>query len=384
MTKAIVVGAGIGGLAAATALRPTDVDVVTFERAPDLTRVEVGAGITLWPNAIAVLDKLGVGEEIRARGAVLHSFEQRTQRGRLVCRWPMQEMARRIGTPAVGISRPDVHATLSKTGGDCVETGVEVKGFQERDGAIEATLSDGRVVSGDVLIGADGIDSTIRGQLLGRAPSRHAGLAIWRANLPIAPGVPVPDVAFLLFWGTGHKFVVFHSGPGRLSWEAIVASERGGSDPPGESKAVVLRHFKDFAAPVLKLVEATDPAAVFRTDVCDRPPDAQWGRGRVTLLGDAAHAMTFAVGQGAAQALEDTLALAAALDRAGDFPAALRAYEAPRMKRSAKFQSLAWRLARAGAWQSPAAAALRNVVLATSSPIVWRVQVKDMTLPDYS
>src|ERR1700722_14872755 len=116
MTKAIVVGAGIGGLAAATALKETDVEVVSFERAPDLTKVEVGAGITLWPNAILVLDKLGVGQKIRDRGAELHSFEQRTKKGRLLFRWPRRERARRIGAPAIGISRPDVHAILSETG----------------------------------------------------------------------------------------------------------------------------------------------------------------------------------------------------------------------------------------------------------------------------
>jgi 2-polyprenyl-6-methoxyphenol hydroxylase-like FAD-dependent oxidoreductase len=295
----------------------------------------------------------------------------------------MQEMARRIGAEAIGVSRPAVHAVLSGTGGYCVETGAEVKSFTERDGGVEISLDDGRVVSGDVLIGADGIESTIRRQLLGATPPRHAGLAIWRANLPIGPGVPVPDVAFLLFWGTGHKFVVFHSGPGQLSWEAIVASEPGLRDAPGTSRDVVLKHFGDFANPVRPLIEATDPAAVFRTDVCDRPPDKRWGQGRVTLLGDAAHAMTFAIGQGAAQALEDTLALAAQLDHARDIEASLRAYETPRMKRAAKFQSLAWKLARAGAWKNPAAARLRDVVLATSSPMVWRAQVKDMTLPEY-
>ena len=384
MTKAMIVGAGIGGLAAATALRETDVEVVAFERAPELSKVELGAGITLWPNAIAVLDQLGVGGEIRRRGAPLHSFEQRTRKGRLVCRWPMLEMEKRIGTPAIGIARPDAHAAVASTGSYCVQPGAEVTGFAERDGHVEVTLGDGRVETGDVLIGADGIDSTIRAQLLGKTESRHAGLAIWRANLPVGPGIPVPDVAFMLFWGAGKKFVCFHSGPNQLSWEAIVAADRGGTDPPGRSQDVVLKFFEGFADPVRKLVQATDPNAIFRTDVCDRPPDKQWGKGRVTLLGDAAHAMTFAVGQGAAQALEDCVALSKRLNGTSDPVAALRAYEEPRMKRSAKFQGLAWRLARAGAWKSPIAAGLRNVVLTTSSPMVWRAQVKDMTLPDYS
>lgn len=384
MTKAILVGAGIGGLAASSALRDTDVEVVAFERAPELAKVEVGAGITLWPNAIAVLDKLGVGEEIRRRGAPLHSFEQRTRKGRLVCRWPMLEMERRIGTPAIGVSRPDAHAAVAATGSYCVRTGAEVTGFAEHEDHVAVTLANGSVEQGDVLIGADGIDSTIRAQLLGPSQSRHAGLAIWRANLPVGPGIPVPDVAFMLFWGVGHKFVCFHSGPNQLSWEAIVAAERGGSDPPGHSQDVVAKHFEGFADPVLKLVRATDPERIFRTDVCDRPPDERWGTGRVTLLGDAAHAMTFAVGQGAAQALEDCVALSKRLAGTSDPVAALRAYEEPRIKRAAKFQGLAWKLARAGAWKSPAAAALRNIVLAASSPMVWRAQVKDMTLPDYS
>src|SRR5262245_11022440 len=122
MTRAIVVGAGIGGLATSIALRPKDVEVVVLERAPDLSKVELGAGITLWPNAMLVLDKLGAGADVRERGATLSCFEQRSRRGRLLTRWRLDEMGRRVGAPVCGINRPELHAALVAGGGDSVQT----------------------------------------------------------------------------------------------------------------------------------------------------------------------------------------------------------------------------------------------------------------------
>jgi 2-polyprenyl-6-methoxyphenol hydroxylase-like FAD-dependent oxidoreductase len=387
MTKVVVVGAGIGGLATSIALRETDAEVVVLERAPDLAKVELGAGVTLWANAMLILDRLGVGNEIRERGAVLKCFEQRNTRGRLLSRWPLDEMARRLGAPICGINRPDLHAALVRgAGGEQVRTGCKVERFEQANGTVSVALAGGGDETGDVLIGADGIDSTIRRQLLGAQAPRHSGLTMWRANVPFDESI-APPVDFIAWWGAGTKFVIFRSGPQRLSWEAIVTSPPGGQDAPGARKRAVLDRFADFTAPVHRIVQATDEEAIFRTDVFDRPPDERWGEGRVTLLGDAAHPMTFAVGQGAAQALEDALAIGRALgtggelDRGGSLEAALRAYEQPRIARAARFQTMAWRLARAGALESRPAQALRNTAFTLSSPIGWRMQVKDMALP---
>jgi 2-polyprenyl-6-methoxyphenol hydroxylase-like FAD-dependent oxidoreductase len=393
-------------------LRDTDVEVAVLERAPDLAKVELGAGVTLWANAMLILDRLGVGAEIRERGAILKCFEQRSTRGRLLSRWPLDEMARRLGAPICGINRPDLHAALVRgAGGEQVRTGCNVERFEQGDGTVSVALAAGAGVagtggsgtggsgaggpgsgvasaseSGDVLIGADGIDSTIRKQLLGAQAPRHSGLTMWRANVPYDESI-APPVDFIAWWGSGTKFVIFRSGPQRLSWEAIVTSPPGGQDAPGARKRAVLDRFADFTAPVHRIVEATDEQAIFRTDVFDRPPDERWGEGRVTLLGDAAHPMTFAVGQGAAQALEDALAIGRALGKGGELAhggsleAALRAYEQPRIARAARFQTMAWRLARAGALESRPAQALRNTAFTLSSPIGWRMQVKDMALP---
>jgi 2-polyprenyl-6-methoxyphenol hydroxylase-like FAD-dependent oxidoreductase len=379
--KVVVVGAGIGGLATSIALRPSDVELVVLERAADLTKVELGAGITLWSNAMLILDRLGIGAEIRRRGAILSCFEQRSARGRLLSRWPLQEMARRLGAPVCGINRPDLHAALVADAAEHVRTGCNVEGFEQTNGTVEISLSEGGSESSDVLIGADGIESAVRTQLLGAHAPRYSGLTMWRANVPYDEAI-APPVDFIAWWGSGAKFVIFRSGPDRLSWEGIVTSAPGLKDAPGTIKQAIHERFAGFVDPVHRMIDATEEQSIFRTDVCDRPPDERWGRGRVTLLGDAAHPMTFAIGQGAAQALEDALAIARALGVGGrDLEVALREYERPRMARAAHFQTMAWRLARAGALEARPARALRNAAFALSSPIGWRMQVKDMTLP---
>jgi 2-polyprenyl-6-methoxyphenol hydroxylase-like FAD-dependent oxidoreductase len=381
MTKVVVVGAGIGGLATSIALGSSEVELVVLERAANLAKVELGAGITLWSNAMLILDRLGVGAEIRRHGAVLSCFEQRSARGRLLSRWPLEEMARRLGAPVCAINRPDLHAALVGGGGQQVRTGCNVEGFEQTNGTVDVSLSGGARESGDVLIGADGIESTIRAQLLGKQEPRHSGLAMWRATVPYDEAI-APPVDFIAWWGSGAKFVIFRSGPERLSWEGIVTSAPGRQDAPGQTKQAVHERFAGFVDPVHRMIDATAEQSIFRTDVCDRPPDEQWGNGRVTLLGDAAHPMTFAVGQGAAQALEDALAIGRALGGdGGDLEAALRQYERPRIARAAHFQTMAWRLARAGALEGRPAQALRNAAFTLSSPIGWRMQVKDMTLP---
>jgi 2-polyprenyl-6-methoxyphenol hydroxylase-like FAD-dependent oxidoreductase len=291
-------------------------------------------------------------------------------------------MARRLGAPVCGINRPDLHAALV-AGADeqQIRTASEFESFEQAGGSVSVALAGGGAESGDVLIGADGLESAVRRQLLGAQAPRHSGLTMWRANVPYDDSI-APPVDFILWWGPGAKFVIFRSGPQRISWEAIVTSPPGQRDEPGRTIGTIHDRFERFVEPVHRMIDATDEQAIYRTDVVDRLPDEHWGRGRVTLLGDAAHPMTFAVGQGAAQALEDALAIARALRGSpDDLEAALRAYEAPRIERAAHFQKMAWRLARAGALEGRAAQGIRNSALALSSPIGWRMQVKDMALP---
>ena len=381
MTRAIVVGAGIGGLATSIALRPKDVEVVVLERASDLANVELGTGVTLWPNAMLVLDRLGVGGAVRDRGAILNCFEQRSAGGRRLTRWATDEMGRRVGAPLCGVNRADLHAALAEAAGDAVRTGARVEGFfADDDGGVEVRIAGGGTETGDVVIGADGLESVIRKQLLGDQPLRHSGLIMWRATMDRLDPAITPRVDFTAWWGAGAKFIVFRSGPERWTMEAAVTAPPGEQDPPDQTRLIHER-FAGFADPVHAIIDAAGAGAIFRTDVFDRPPDEKWGAGRVTLLGDAAHPMTFAVGQGAAQALEDALSVADAVSAPGDLDAALRAYERRRIPRAAKFQKMAWKLARAGALTSSPGPLIRNTFFSLTSPIAWRMQVKDMVPP---
>jgi len=378
-----VVGAGIGGLATSIALQPKDVEVVVLERASDLSRVELGTGVTLWPNAMLVLDKLGVADAVRERGAILNCFEQRTRRGRLLTRWPTDEMGKRVGAPLCGVNRADLHAALAERGGGVVRTGAQVEGFAAAaggNGRVEVGIAGGTTETGDAVIGADGLESVIRKQLLGDKPLRHSGLIMWRATMDRLDPAITPGVDFTAWWGAGAKFIVFRSGPERWTMEAAVTAPAGGQDPP-DQVGLIHERFAGFADPVHAIIDVAGGGPIFRTDVFDRPPDEKWGEGRVTLLGDAAHPMTFAVGQGAAQALEDALAVADAVSAPGDLDEALRAYERRRIPRAAKFQRMAWKLARVGALTTPPGPQIRNTFFTLTSPIAWRMQVKDMVPP---
>jgi 2-polyprenyl-6-methoxyphenol hydroxylase-like FAD-dependent oxidoreductase len=213
-------------------------------------------------------------------------------------------------------------------------------------------------VHGDVLVGADGIRSAVRAQLLSDGEPRDAGYTVWRAILECGDEL-VRAGSFCSLWGRGERFVFYDIGGGRLYWMSV-ANGAHAPTPPADVKAQLLQRHHGWMEPIEAMIERTPAGAIHQSEIIDRPPVERWGEGRATLLGDAAHPMTFNIGQGACQAIEDAVVLARELAGAGDVPAALRAYEAARRARTAKFQTLAWRLGRMGRWESRAACGLRD------------------------
>jgi 2-polyprenyl-6-methoxyphenol hydroxylase-like FAD-dependent oxidoreductase len=380
--RALIVGGGIGGLTAARALTRAGIEVAEFERAQSLDQVQVGGAIHVWHNGMRGLQELELGEEVAAlggRGAVVETAEMRNSRGRLITSWSPGEMERELGAPTLGVVRPELHRVLVGGVEDGVlQLGKECVGFEQRPAGVTARFSDGSEESGDVLIGADGLDSAVRRQLHGEEPPRFARYASWQALTEFEDDA-APVGLFRIIWGSGARFLYYRVSAERVYWEGIFATEAGGSDPPGQRKSAVLERFGDWFHPVPAIVESTAEDAISRHDVYDRPRLKTWGTGRVTLLGDAAHPMTNAAGQGANQAIEDAVVIGKTMAGADDPQEALRAYERRRMRRSARVAGLAWNLTALSRWQSPAACAFRDRLLTAMFALVAkRAQRKDM------
>lgn len=375
--KVIVAGGGIGGLGAALALQRVGVSVTVLERASELR--EVGTGIGVWVNGMVALRELGLVDEVLARGPAYQVQELRSWRGDLLVETPVGRLARRYGVPPpIVIWRPELIDILSKAlEPGIVELGAQVVGFEQDADGVTARLADGREVRGDVLIGADGIHSAVRAQLLPAAQSRYAGYQYLRGITEFASPL-FPPGRFVFAFGRGDRFGLSHIGPRRLYWWAVIVTPERAPDPSEGRKAEVARRFKSFMAPIPAVIESTPDDQILRNDISDLRPLASWGVGRVTLLGDAAHATTPNLGRGAGEALEDAVALAASLAsvRRGEGAAvasALRYYEARRMAPTARVQTTAWRLGVAASQSNPLVCRARELLMRT---VVGKIMVK--------
>jgi 2-polyprenyl-6-methoxyphenol hydroxylase-like FAD-dependent oxidoreductase len=332
VAKAIVVGGGIGGLAAALALERAGVEVAVFERAPELR--EIGAGITLWANATRPLKRLGVYDEVRASGAAEIGGELRSWRGALISEIPAESLRERFGEANLAVHRADLQDVLfSALPPGTVRLGAEFAGFEQDGEGVLARFADGREERGDLLVGADGIHSSVRAQLFGRHPPRYAGYTAWRGVAEAGDG-RLPEGVGLNLWGRGSEFGLVGIGRGRFYWFVTKNAPEGEAESGAGRKREVLDLLSGWYEPVRAAVEATDEPEILRNDIYDRDPLESWGAGRVTLLGDAAHPMTPNLGQGACQAIEDAAVLARCLGGERGISTSLQLYEERRVRRT--------------------------------------------------
>jgi 2-polyprenyl-6-methoxyphenol hydroxylase-like FAD-dependent oxidoreductase len=369
----IVIGGGIGGMALAAALQRVGISCEVYEQAEELR--EVGAGLTLWSNAQMALARLGALEPMMEVGSVVNRLEVRTAAGKVLAVTPLARAARRFGVPgSVCVHRGEILRELMRLSEPGrVHLRARGVGFKESNGCVIARFADGTEARGDFLVGADGLRSQVRAQLFGDTPARYAGYTCWRGVATLDQVALGPDTAFET-WGRGRRFSVHHCGSGRLFWWASHNEPFDGVDGPRGRKADVQELFSTWHEPIPSVIAAT--SEILRNDIVDRPPICVWGRGRVTLLGDAAHPMTPNLGQGACQALEDAVVLADRLRRGPNIDAALRAYEGIRWRRTARITKESLRFGRVCQWQNPIACWLRDTTTRFIPPIaaLWFIE----------
>ena len=358
--RALIAGGGIGGLITAIALLRAGMNVAVFERVKE--QQEVGAGLTLWANAIQALHKIGLPELLPSIGQPLSRSCILSWQGTILSETPMKALAERHGTPLTAVHRADLLAALLKAVGDnVVQSGVACTSFQQDEMGVRLQLANGEEVAGDLLVGADGIHSTIRAQLFGATKPRYAGYTAWRGIAYTTPDGWNERMATET-WGKGKRFGLVPLSRGRIYWFATLNEPEGAPDPETGRKQRLLKLFFTCRTPVQDVIEATEEAAILHNDIYDRPPLAHWSKGRVTLLGDAAHAMTPNLGQGACQAIEDALVLARCLATESTIVSALQAYERQRIKRANIIVQRSHRLGQVFQWEQPLAARARNTL----------------------
>jgi FAD-dependent urate hydroxylase len=328
--RALIIGAGVGGLAAARALLADGHEVAVFEQASALR--DGGAAVTLWSNGTGILSELKVS--LDHAGAPVEVMEQRDSRGRLLLAVDVGRSAAHYGHPHVCLPRRRLLERLADgLPPAMVSYGRACAGFTQDEAGVRVDFADGSLATGDVLIGADGRNSVIRDALWGGDPAEPSGWATWQGvtALPhpfIAPGHGV------LFTGPAGLCGLMPAGEGLLQWWF---DQRWTPETPLPSSpvAALRARFGDWAAPVREVLAAvTDQDAGFFPHYRHAVP-ATWGAGPVTLVGDAAHSMPPTRAQGANQALEDAWALAAALRQGGNAVDALRSYEHTRSRTAA-------------------------------------------------
>lgn len=359
--KVIIIGGGIGGLAVAIALRQANIDAVVFERAGAYR--EVGAGLTLWPNAVNALRKIGLGDKLDRLAVPQLSGGIRTWRGDVLLATSVDEVEQRFGAPPVVVHRAELLALLNgalKPDEPCFNA--PLTRFAQDSRGIEATFADGSTADADLLIGADGLHSVVRAQLWGRAAPRYAGYTAWRAVVPYDTA-QLPDGIGGETWGCGARFGIVPMSDQRVYWFATLNAPEGQRNGVGGHKQELTELFRGWHAPISDIIAATDDAAILRNDIYDRPPLRRWSAGRVTLLGDAAHPMTPNLGQGACQAIEDAVVLANCLRNCGDPAAGLHAYEAARRARTNRVVAQSRRIGQVGQWQHRLACRARDALM---------------------
>ncbi|WP_142849910.1 FAD-dependent monooxygenase [Telmatospirillum sp. J64-1] len=360
-----IIGGGIGGAALSGALTQRGFETRIFERADAFG--EVGAGIQMTPNAVKVLRALGLMDKLSQAGFLPHAIVGRNWRtARENFRTPLIEDCPRLyGAPFVHIHRADLHSMLVSLVPESSATlSTACTGIRQDGKTAVASFADGSEFEADVIVGADGVRSTVRNALFGDEEPRFTGNMCYRAVVPVDGVVDFvsPDSSF---WLGPHGHVVTYYVRGGKAVNIVAVSETANwveeSWNAPSSRDEMLAAYQGWHSNIIRLFERVEH--VFKWGLFDRDPMTTWSSGRVTLLGDAAHPMLPFLSQGAAMAIEDAYVLATTLDAHGpDYATALQDYEAERLPRTSRVQLEARERGKTYHLPSPLAQAKRDLV----------------------
>ena len=357
--SALIVGAGIGGLVTAIGLAEQGWQVTILERAATLE--PVGAGIILADNSMRAFNSLGLADALipHGRGAGLGGL--RRADGRWMLRIPSRGSDRSLSLHRATL----ISVLVAQLKPGCLRLGTAVENVEQNTDGVRAHLADGQTLDADLLVGADGIRSRVRSHLFPQLASpRYAGFTAWRTVVAVPDVMPLPAEA-TESWGRGALFGIVPLGGRRvyLYATALQPAAEPDSSPDVGAKATLLRRFEGWHEPISALIGLARDDGFLAHDVfCLAPPLRAYHRQRAVLLGDAAHAMTPNLGQGAAHAIEDAVRLCALL-REHPIEVALPRYSAERAPRANAIARNSARIGRIAHQQNPAIVMARDAAI---------------------
>jgi 2-polyprenyl-6-methoxyphenol hydroxylase-like FAD-dependent oxidoreductase len=364
-----IIGAGIGGLTLAVALRRKGIPVTVYETAPRLK--PLGAGLGLAGNAMKAFAEIGLDKEIMRVSHVLEQVSILNPRGKPLMITDSKRISRTYGVANnFTVHRADLHEVLlSELPKDCVKLDKALVDLTQSNDGVTLKFKDGTAADVGYVVGADGIHSVVRRHFLPNVTPRYAGYTAYRAVVEN----PGPDFNYSLTsetWGAGARFGIVPMTNNRVYWFACVNATQNDALMRSLTPSDLLAYFGNFHSPVPDLIRRTSKESLLWNDIIDLPPIAKFAFGNVVLMGDAAHATTPNLGQGACMAIEDAVVLANMIGAAAAPEEAFMRFQEKRMPRTSRIVRDSWQIGKMAQLENPILSVLRNLALKFTPPAV--------------
>ncbi len=353
-----ILGGGIAGLCAGIALRNLGIKAAIFEASPEIK--PVGAGLALAANAMKAFHHLGIADEVIRAGRQLKQFTIYDESGNPITLTDADALSQKHGISNFAIHRADLHRVLwSKLDADQIMTGKRSTGIETTADGYRITFDDNTTWDTQYVIAADGIHSPVRSQVAPDSRLRYAGYTCWRG---IVDNTELQISETSETWGRNGRFGIVPLPGNRIYWFACKNAPPNDLALKQYKSEDIYAIFRKFHRPVGDIIRATKDENIIWNDICDLEPLRQYAFGNLVLIGDAAHATTPNMGQGACQAIEDAVFLAECLRKNSIVSHAFQVFEKMRLKRTHYIVRQSWRLGRIAQLENPFLAGVRNAV----------------------
>ena len=369
-----IIGGGIAGLTLAVALQQKGFNVTVYEQAADIK--PLGAGLALASNAVKAFQEIGISEQILKEGKVIRTLKILSASGNVLNETDAEHFTRKFNTVNnFTIHRADLHRVLLAN----LQAGTLITGKQcidviDSDEGVRLIFSDGTSAHHQFVIASDGVHSPVRQKLIPESEPRYAGYTCWRAVIEMPSEVDCEETTET--WGAGKRFGIVPLSGNKLYWFACVNAQRDSASMKSMRVADLLMLFSSFHKPIPHVIRSTKNEELIWGDIVDIKPLTRFCFGNILLLGDAAHATTPNMGQGACMAIEDAVVLRNCLVREPDTKKAFKTFEEKRKGRTKKIVATSWRLGKVAQVENSVLIAIRNVLLKATPKSVTEKQLK--------